>query len=174
MQKLCPYRQHFGAGLIYTSKWGSFNILWSSAALLVDDSACFVHPSCLEDISLFRAILKHCTSSSGQWKSNLEFPLTQLSFFSALKQRECASPCYGSRQKAKRRKTAVWERREAKIFKYFNSCASNTAKFFSLFFLSFMVNISTKRKRTFAGGCCTSKTNAMFFFVLVNHLPNSS
>lgn len=81
MRKLCPYRRHFPAGHIYTSKWGSFNILWSSAALLPDESLRFVHPSCLEDISLFRAILQHGTSSSGQWESNLEFPLTQPPFF---------------------------------------------------------------------------------------------
>lgn len=50
-----PYYQHLD-NLIYTSKWGSFNILWSSAALLADESLPSAHPPYLEDMLLFRAI----------------------------------------------------------------------------------------------------------------------
>lgn len=113
MRKLCPYRRHFPAGHIYTSKWGSFNILWSSAALLPDESLRFVHPSCLEDIGLFRAILQHGTSSSGQWESNLEFPLTQPPFFRRSNRGERAAPRHSSRQEAKtamRERTGRWNR----------------------------------------------------------------
>ena len=171
MQKLCPFRQHFRAGLIYTSKWGSFNILWSSTALLADESARFVHPSCLEDIGLFRAILKHCTSSSGQWKSNLEFPLTQLSFSCTQTSASVHHLVAAQGKEAKRRKTAIRGTSKAKIFKYFN----NSNWFFPHSAPVFTVKISMRGERTFACARCTGrKTSAMFLFVLVNHLPNSS
>lgn len=130
---------------------------------------CFVQPSCLEDISLFRAILKLCTPSSGQWKSNLKFPLTQLLFSSTQTPQLCITLLCYSRQKAKQRQMAIIERCETKIFEHFNNFASNITVF-----LPFTVNISTRSKWTFACGCYTRKPSAMFFFVLVNHLPNSS
>lgn len=175
MQKLCPFRQHFRAGLIYTSKWGSFNILWSSTALLADESARFVHPSCLEDIGLFRAILKHCTSSSGQWKSNLEFPLTQPSFSCTQTSASMHHLVAAQGKEAKRRKTAIRGTCGAKIFKYFNNSNCIFYFFFTHSAPVFMAKISRRGERTFACARCTGgKTSAMFFFVLVNHLPNSS
>lgn len=86
MRKLCPYRRHFPAGHIYTSKWGSFNILWSSAALLPDESLRFVHPSCLEDIGLFRGhfTARHIIIRSMGKQPWIPFDTT--AFFQALKQ----------------------------------------------------------------------------------------
>ena len=146
MQKLCPFRQHFRVGLIYTSKWGSFNILWSSTALLADESARFVHPSCLEDIGLFRAILKHCTSSSGQWKSNLEFPLTQPSFSCTQTSASVHHLVAAQGKEAKRRKTAIRGTWEAKIFKYFNN--SNCIFIFFLPFCSSFYGQNLHERRT--------------------------
>lgn len=61
-------------GLIYTSKCGSFNILWSSPHCWADETPCFVHPTCLEDIRVFRTILKKSRTSwpRCQWERNLE------------------------------------------------------------------------------------------------------
>lgn len=118
MQKWCPYYQHFLDGLIYTSKWGSFNILWSSAALLLDESPRYAPPSHLEDILFVRAIFKPHTSSSpsGRWKGNLEFP-----------ERACIALLQPKAEGTMHQKSPKAEDSVAKSLSNLNNVISNTA-----------------------------------------------
>lgn len=101
----------------------------------------FVYLFCLEDIGLFRPILKLCTPLSGQWKNNLEFPLTQLHprphYSDAMNVHHIVTPLKARKSK-KRRKVAIGE-----------SCYAKKKKNLWLvkqFFLSFVVKMSNNRK----------------------------